>query len=168
VAVLPTHTKGSSAATNSRHPSAAGVPFELEVALHPLLDPNGEASFEIEQVLTERVDHFVVNGRRVGLPVMGDFEVGPRRQDPRLADSFDLAQLTKQLGQELSPYAPSPAQDGPDSRGASLARLLPGIRAQTGPIGAATTFSRALRQGNRVGWRSCAARPNTLGKRLAG
>ena len=77
----------------------------IAATLRMFLDPNGEASFEIRHlactgptVLTERVDRFVVNGRRVELPVMGAFEVGPDGKIRAWRDYFDLAQFTKQVG----------------------------------------------------------------------
>jgi limonene-1,2-epoxide hydrolase len=76
----------------------------IEATLRQFIDPNGEASFEIKHlacsggtVLTERVDRFVVNGKRVELPVMGAFEVGPDGKIRAWRDYFDLAQFTKQL-----------------------------------------------------------------------
>ena len=77
----------------------------IEAMLRQFIDPNGEATFEIKNlacsgptVLTERVDRFVVNGRRVELPVMGAFEVGPDGKIRAWRDYFDMAQFTKQLG----------------------------------------------------------------------
>ena len=77
----------------------------IEATLRQFLDPSGEASFEIKYlactggiVLTERVDRFVVNGKRVELPVMGAFEVGPDGRIRAWRDYFDMAQFTKQLG----------------------------------------------------------------------
>jgi limonene-1,2-epoxide hydrolase len=77
----------------------------IAATLSQFIDPNGEASFEIRHlactggtVLTERVDRFVVNGRRVELPVMGAFEVGPDGKIRAWRDYFDMAQFTKQLG----------------------------------------------------------------------
>jgi limonene-1,2-epoxide hydrolase len=76
----------------------------IEATLRQFVDPSGEASFEIKHlasiggtVLTERVDRFVVNGKRVELPVMGAFEVGPDGKIRAWRDYFDLAQFTKQL-----------------------------------------------------------------------
>ncbi|MCZ7525880.1 MAG: SgcJ/EcaC family oxidoreductase [Acidimicrobiia bacterium] len=50
-------------------------------------------------VLTERVDVFVMGGRRIELPVMGTFEV----RDGRITawrDYFDLQQFTSQMATE--------------------------------------------------------------------
>ena len=47
-------------------------------------------------VMTERVDHFTVNGRTISLPVMGIFEI----DDGAITawrDYFDLAQFTSQM-----------------------------------------------------------------------
>jgi len=77
----------------------------IAATLRQFIDPNGEASFEIRHlactggtVLTERVDRFVLNGRRVELPVMGAFEVGPDGKIRAWRDYFDLAQFTRQVG----------------------------------------------------------------------
>ena len=76
----------------------------IEATLRQFVDPNGEACFEIKHlacigptVLTERVDRFVVNGKRVELPVMGAFEVGPDGKIRAWRDYFDMAQFTRQL-----------------------------------------------------------------------
>ena len=77
----------------------------IEATLRQFIDPEGEAQFEIKHlacsgptVLTERVDRFLLNGKRVELPVMGAFEVGPDGKIRAWRDYFDLAQFTKQLG----------------------------------------------------------------------
>ena len=77
----------------------------IEATLRQFIDPKGEAHFEIKHlasagptVLTERVDRFVLNGKRIELPVMGAFEVGPDGKIRAWRDYFDLAQFTKQLG----------------------------------------------------------------------
>jgi limonene-1,2-epoxide hydrolase len=76
----------------------------IEATLRQFVDPNGSAEFEIKAlactggtVLTERVDRFVLNGKRVELPVMGAFEVGPDGKIRAWRDYFDLSQFTKQL-----------------------------------------------------------------------
>jgi len=76
----------------------------IEATLRQFIDPSGEAQFEIKHlacsgptVLTERVDRFLLNGKRVELPVMGAFEVGPDGKIRAWRDYFDLAQFTKQL-----------------------------------------------------------------------
>ena len=77
----------------------------IEAALRQFVDPKGEANFEIRHlastggtVLTERVDRFVLNGKRIELPVMGAFEVGPDGKIRAWRDYFDMAQFTRQLG----------------------------------------------------------------------
>src|SRR5262249_57669817 len=90
------------------HPNTPSGPVQgkaaIEAMLRQFIDPNGEASFEIKHlacsgptVLTERIDRFVVNGRRVELPVMGAFQVGPDAKIPAWRDYFDLAPFTQQL-----------------------------------------------------------------------
>jgi len=76
----------------------------IEATLRNFVDPNGSAEFEIKclasaggTVLTERVDRFVLNGKKVELPVMGAFEVGPDGKIRAWRDYFDMAQFTKQL-----------------------------------------------------------------------
>jgi limonene-1,2-epoxide hydrolase len=73
----------------------------IEATLRQFIDPKGEAQFEIKHlacsgptVLTERVDRFLLNGKRVELPVMGAFEVGPDGKIRAWRDYFDLAQFT--------------------------------------------------------------------------
>ena len=77
----------------------------IEATLRQFIDPDGEAQFEIKHlmaagpiVLTERVDRFLLRGRRIELPVMGAFEVGPDGKIRAWRDYFDMAQFTKQLG----------------------------------------------------------------------
>src|SRR5262249_16974105 len=77
----------------------------IEATLRQFIDPNGSAEFEVKHlpspgptVLTERADRFVLNGRKVELPVMGAFEVGPDGKIRAWRDYFDMAQFTKQLG----------------------------------------------------------------------
>jgi limonene-1,2-epoxide hydrolase len=77
----------------------------IEATLRQFVDPNGSAEFEIKAlasvgptVLTERIDRFVLNGKRIELPVMGAFEVGPDGKIRAWRDYFDMAQFTKQLG----------------------------------------------------------------------
>lgn len=76
----------------------------IQKLLESFLAPASHAEFEIRalavqgrQVLTERVDRFVVNGKPVALPVMGIFEVQPDGLISAWRDYFDLAQFTKQL-----------------------------------------------------------------------
>jgi limonene-1,2-epoxide hydrolase len=76
----------------------------IEATLRGFVDPNGSAEFEIKHlacvgpiVLTERVDRFVLRGKKIELPVMGAFEVGPDGKIRAWRDYFDMAQFTKQL-----------------------------------------------------------------------
>jgi limonene-1,2-epoxide hydrolase len=76
----------------------------IEATLRGFIDPDGSAEFEVRNlactggtVLTERVDRFVLGGKKVELPVMGAFEVGPDGKIRAWRDYFDLAQFTKQL-----------------------------------------------------------------------
>ena len=48
-------------------------------------------------VMTERVDHFELNGTRGGIPVMGIFELTPDGKIAAWRDYFDMAQVTKLL-----------------------------------------------------------------------
>jgi limonene-1,2-epoxide hydrolase len=77
----------------------------IEAMLRQFIDPDGEAEFEIRAlathghtVLTERIDRFVLRGKRVELPVMGAFEVTPDGRIAAWRDYFDLAQFTRQVG----------------------------------------------------------------------
>lgn len=49
-------------------------------------------------VLTERVDRFVIAGKRIELPVMGAFEVTADGKISAWRDYFDMQQFTSQLG----------------------------------------------------------------------
>jgi limonene-1,2-epoxide hydrolase len=49
-------------------------------------------------VLTERVDRFVINEKRIELPVMGAFEVTADGKIRSWRDYFDMQQFTSQLG----------------------------------------------------------------------
>ena len=77
----------------------------IENTLRQFVDPEGEAEFEVRalactgnQVLTERVDRFVLRGVKLELPVMGTFEVTPEGKISAWRDYFDMNQFTKQLG----------------------------------------------------------------------
>lgn len=72
--------------------------------LRQFLDPDGEAGFQVlhvarsgDVVLTERVDRFLLRGKKVELPVMGAFEVTPEGKIRAWRDYFDMSQFTKQL-----------------------------------------------------------------------
>ena len=67
-------------------PMASAIEFEIR---HLVADGN--------VVLTERVDHFVVNDRAVDLPVMGVFELTSDGKIAAWRDYFDLNQFTSQM-----------------------------------------------------------------------
>ena len=75
----------------------------IENTLRQFVDPEGEAEFELRAlacsgntVLTERVDRFVLRGKKIELPVMGSFEVTPEGKISAWRDYFDMAQFTRQ------------------------------------------------------------------------
>ena len=75
----------------------------IETVLRQFLDPSSEAEFEIvalasveDTVLTERIDRFVLNGKKIELPVMGAFEVTAEGKISAWRDYFDMASFTKQ------------------------------------------------------------------------
>jgi limonene-1,2-epoxide hydrolase len=68
------------------------------------LGPASACSFELlsiaasgNRVLTERIDHFEVEGKRISLPVMGTFEVTPEGRISAWRDYFDLQQYMQQV-----------------------------------------------------------------------
>ena len=75
----------------------------IQATLAQFIDISTEAEFEIvalaangNKVLTERIDRFTINGKRIELPVMGTFEVtGDRISAWR--DYFDMQQFVKQM-----------------------------------------------------------------------
>jgi limonene-1,2-epoxide hydrolase len=76
----------------------------IDATLKQFLVPGGEAEFEVlalasigNKVLTERVDRFVLNGKKVELPVMGTFEVTPDGKISAWRDYFDMARFTAQV-----------------------------------------------------------------------
>jgi limonene-1,2-epoxide hydrolase len=76
----------------------------IESTLRQFVDPEGEAEFELRaiarsgnRVLTERVDRFVLHGKKVELPVMGSFEVTPEGKISAWRDYFDMNQFTQQV-----------------------------------------------------------------------
>ena len=76
----------------------------IESTLRQFVDPDGAAEFELRAlarsgntVLTERVDRFVLRGKKVELPVMGAFEVTPEGKISAWRDYFDLSQFTRQV-----------------------------------------------------------------------
>ncbi len=76
----------------------------IDATLKQFLVPGGDAEFEVlalasigNKVLTERVDRFVLNGKKVELPVMGTFEVTPDGKISAWRDYFDMARFTEQV-----------------------------------------------------------------------
>jgi limonene-1,2-epoxide hydrolase len=76
----------------------------IAATLRGFLDPSTEAAFEVlalavqgRKVLTERIDRFTINGKKIALPVMGAFEVDAQGKICAWRDYFDLAQFTKQM-----------------------------------------------------------------------
>ncbi len=76
----------------------------IDATLKQFLVPGGDAEFEVlalasigNKVLTERVDRFVLNGKKVELPVMGTFEVTPDGKISAWRDYFDMARFTAQV-----------------------------------------------------------------------
>jgi limonene-1,2-epoxide hydrolase len=51
-------------------------------------------------VLTERIDHFMMGGRDIALPVMGTFEVNAEGKITAWRDYFDMNQFTSQMAAE--------------------------------------------------------------------
>jgi limonene-1,2-epoxide hydrolase len=97
----------------------------IEATLRQFIDPNGSAEFEIKAlactagtVLTERVDRFLLNGKKIEIPVMGAFEVGPDGKIRAWRDYFDMAQFTKQLVDDPLPSPPSSASTEIDAQDA--------------------------------------------------
>lgn len=76
----------------------------IESILQQFIGPAAEAEFEIvalavsgNKVLTERIDRFVIAGKKIELPVMGTFEVTPDGKISAWRDYFDMAMFTKQM-----------------------------------------------------------------------
>jgi limonene-1,2-epoxide hydrolase len=77
----------------------------IETTLRQFIDPASEARFDIlalattgSTVLTERIDRFVLNGKRIEIPVMGAFEITPDGKICAWRDYFDMASFMKQMG----------------------------------------------------------------------
>ena len=49
------------------------------------------------KVLTERINRFTINGKKITIPVMGTFEIDAQGKISAWRDYFDLAQFTKQM-----------------------------------------------------------------------
>jgi len=76
----------------------------IAATLRGFLDPATECEFEVlsiaasgRKVLTERIDRFTINGKKIALPVMGAFELDAQGKISAWRDYFDLAQFTKQM-----------------------------------------------------------------------
>jgi len=75
----------------------------IQATLAQFVDISSDAEFEIlalatagNKVLTERIDRFTINGKRVEIAVMGTFEV----TDGKISawrDYFDMQQFMKQM-----------------------------------------------------------------------
>jgi limonene-1,2-epoxide hydrolase len=77
----------------------------IQATLAQFIDISTDAEFEIlalaasgNKVLTERVDRFTINGKRIEIPVMGTFEVAPNGKISAWRDYFDMQQFMKQMG----------------------------------------------------------------------
>jgi limonene-1,2-epoxide hydrolase len=73
--------------------------------LTQFIAPATMAEFEIRAlatagntVLTERIDRFVIAGKRIELPVMGAFEVDADGKISAWRDYFDMQMFTRQMG----------------------------------------------------------------------
>lgn len=73
--------------------------------LAQFITPASHVEFEVtalattgSTVLTERVDRFVIGGKRIELPVMGAFDVTAEGKIRAWRDYFDMQQFTSQLG----------------------------------------------------------------------
>jgi limonene-1,2-epoxide hydrolase len=76
----------------------------IAATLRGFLEPATHAEFEVlalaadgRVVMTERVDRFTINGKKIALPVMGVFEIDAHGKISAWRDYFDLAQFTKQM-----------------------------------------------------------------------
>lgn len=77
---------------------------QIQATLAQFVDVASEAEFEIvaiaadgSKVLTERIDRFVLGGKRIAIPVMGTFEVEPDGKISARRDYFDMQQFTRQM-----------------------------------------------------------------------
>ena len=76
----------------------------IAATLRGFIDPSTQAEFELlslaaegSKVLTERIDRFTINGKKIALPVMGAFEIDAQGKISAWRDYFDLAQFTAQM-----------------------------------------------------------------------
>ena len=76
----------------------------IQATLAQFIDISTDAEFEIvslavsgNKVLTERIDRFTINGKRIEIRVMGTFEVGGDGKLTAWRDYFDMQQFMKQM-----------------------------------------------------------------------
>jgi len=76
----------------------------IQATLAQFVDISSDAEFEIlalavsgNKVLTERVDRFTINGKRIEIAVMGTFEVGADGKITAWRDYFDMQQFMAQM-----------------------------------------------------------------------
>jgi limonene-1,2-epoxide hydrolase len=77
----------------------------IQATLAQFVDIATDAEFEIlklavvgHSVLTERVDRFTINGKRIEIPVMGTFDVTADGKISAWRDYFDMQQFMRQMG----------------------------------------------------------------------
>jgi len=77
----------------------------IQATLAQFVDIATDAEFEIlhlavagTTVLTERIDRFTINGKRIEIPVMGAFEVAADGKISAWRDYFDMQQFMRQMG----------------------------------------------------------------------
>lgn len=76
----------------------------IQATLAQFIDIASDAAFDVlalasagNKVLTERIDRFTINGKRVEIPVMGIFEVAADGRISAWRDYFDMQQFMKQM-----------------------------------------------------------------------
>ena len=76
----------------------------IQATLAQFVDISSDAEFEIlglavsgHKVLTERVDRFTINGKRIEIRVMGAFEVAADGRISAWRDYFDMQQFMSQM-----------------------------------------------------------------------
>jgi limonene-1,2-epoxide hydrolase len=76
----------------------------IQATLAQFVDIATDAAFDVRalatsgnKVLTERIDRFTINGKRVEIPVMGIFEVTADGKISAWRDYFDMQQFMKQM-----------------------------------------------------------------------
>src|SRR6185369_11484584 len=77
---------------------------EIEATLAQFISPGSTCEFEIKGiaasgnlVLTERIDRFAMNGKKIAIPVMGAFEVSSDGKISAWRDYFDMQQFMSQM-----------------------------------------------------------------------